>query len=173
MSTPAAPLSLSADERHALERLTRSQRVPHQQVLQARVLLLAGDGVANVIIAEEVGVRPATVRAWRRRFAEDGLAGLGVIRKGRGRKPSISEEKIAQIVQLTTTTTPQGQRHWSCRTMAKEVASTSDPRQLRHPQGSRGAEMERWFRELTDKNIRRGIFTQITRACTSRETLAI
>ncbi|WHU47718.1 helix-turn-helix domain-containing protein [Gordonia sp. L191] len=39
---------------------------------------MAGDGVANTVIAEEVGVRPATVRAWRRRFAEDGLGGYGI-----------------------------------------------------------------------------------------------
>ncbi|NDK92687.1 IS630 family transposase, partial [Gordonia desulfuricans] len=105
--------------------MTRSQRVPHQQVLQARVLLLASDGVANIRIAEEVGVRAATVRAWRSRFGEDGLAGLGVIRKGRGRRSSISSETVAEIVRLTTTTTPPGQTHWSCRTMAQRVGVSS------------------------------------------------
>ncbi|MGV9713902.1 IS630 family transposase [Gordonia sp. NPDC003424] len=117
----AAALSLSVGERETLERLTRGLQVPHQQVLQARVLLLAADGVANIRIAEEVGVRPATVRAWRRRFGEDGLAGLGLIRKGRGRRSSISAEKVAEIVRLTTTTTPPGHTHWSCRTMADQV----------------------------------------------------
>ncbi|WLP92605.1 IS630 family transposase [Gordonia sp. NB41Y] len=121
----AAPLPLTDGERETLERLTRSQRVPHQQVLQARVLLLASDGVANIRIAEEVGVRAATVRAWRSRFGEDGLAGLGVIRKGRGRRSSISAETVAEIVRLTTTTTPPGQTHWSCRTMAQRVGVSS------------------------------------------------
>lgn len=82
---------------------------------------MAGEGVANIRIAEEVGVRAATVRAWRARFGEEGLAGLGMIRKGRGRRPSISAETVAEIVRLTTTATPPGQTHWSCRTMAQRV----------------------------------------------------
>jgi transposase len=125
MSAPAARLPLSDAERQMLERLAHAQSAPHRQVVQARVLLLAGDGVANAVIAEEVGVTALTVRAWRRRFREDGLAGLEKIRAGRGRKPSISEEIIAAIVRLTTTTTPAGATHWSCRTMAKQVGVSS------------------------------------------------
>jgi len=125
MSAPAAPLPLSEGERETLQRLARAQSAPHRQVMRARVLLMAADGVANAVIAEEVGVTPVTVRAWRTRFAVDGLAGLGKIRDGRGRKPSISEETVAEIVKLTTTTTPPGATHWSCRTMAKRVGVSS------------------------------------------------
>jgi transposase len=89
------------------------------------VLLMAADGEANIRIAEEIGVTPVTVRAWRQRFVEDGLAGLDKIRAGRGRKPSIPEETIAEIVRLTTTTTPPGATHWSCRTMANQVGVSS------------------------------------------------
>ncbi len=125
MSAPAAALSLSDGERETLERLARARSVPHRQVLQARVLLSAADGVDNNVIAEEVGVTPTTVRAWRTRFAEEGLAGLERIREGRGRKPSIPEETVAEIVRLTTTTTPPGATHWSCRTMAKKMGVSS------------------------------------------------
>jgi transposase len=118
-------LPLSDAERQTLERVARARSAPHRQVLQARALLLAGDGVANAVIAEEVGVTAVTVRAWRKRFSEDGLAGLEKIRAGRGRKPSIPEETIAEIVGLTTTTTPAGATHWSCRTMAKQVGVSS------------------------------------------------
>ena len=121
MSAPAAALPLSDGVRETLERLARAQSAPYRQVLRARVLLLAADGVANNVIAEEVGVTPVTVRAWRQRFAVDGLAGLGKIREGRGRKPSVPEEAVAEILRLTTTTTPAGATHWSCRTMAKQV----------------------------------------------------
>ena len=44
---PAAALFLSDGERETLERLARAQSVPHRQVLQARVLLSAADGVAT------------------------------------------------------------------------------------------------------------------------------
>ena len=78
---------MTAAERETLETLSRSRSAPHQQVLRARVLLMAADGEANVRIAEDVGVTPVTVRAWRRRFSEDGLAGLEKIREGRGESP--------------------------------------------------------------------------------------
>lgn len=70
--------------------------------------MLAADGVANTRIAAQVGVKPATVRAWRARFAEDGLAKLGKVRAGRGRKSAISQEKIDEIVYLTRYSTPDG-----------------------------------------------------------------
>jgi transposase len=112
-------------ERETLETLSRSRMAPHQQVLRAKALLLAADGEANIRIAEEVGVTPVTVRSWRKRFSTEGLAGLEKIREGRGRKPSIPEERIAEIVRLTTTTSPGGATHWSCRTMAKRVGVSS------------------------------------------------
>jgi len=83
------------------------------------VLLLAGQGVANTRIAEQVGVSPSTVRSWRDRFAEQGLVKFGEVAAGRGRKPLLSEEKIAEIVRATQETKPPGQTHWSCRTMAQ------------------------------------------------------
>jgi transposase len=43
------------------------------------------------------------------------------VKEGRGRKPSISEDTIAEIVELTTRTTPAGATHWSVRTMAARV----------------------------------------------------
>ena len=125
MSAPAAPLPLSSGERETLERLARAQSAPHRQVLAARALLLAGDGVANTVIAEEVGVTAVTVRSWRQRFGQEGLAGLGTIREGRGRKSSIGEQTVAEIVRLTTTTTPDGATQWSCRSMADRVGVSS------------------------------------------------
>jgi hypothetical protein len=73
---------------------------------------MAADGVANAVVADDVGVTPVTVRAWRKGFAGDGLAGLGTIRAGRGRKSSVSEEMVAKIVKLTNTATPAGATLW-------------------------------------------------------------
>jgi transposase len=120
-ASPAAALPMTPGERETLEALARSQAAPHRQVLRAKALLMAADGEANTRIAEEVGVTPVTVRGWRKRFSEDGLAKLGQVRKGRGRKPTITDEQVAQIVRLSTEQTPPGHTHWSCRTMAKHA----------------------------------------------------
>ena len=121
MMTPAAALVMSDGQRDALEVLARSQTAPHRQVQRAEALLLAADGIANTRIAARVGVNASTVRAWRGRFAQDGLAKLGKVREGRGRKSTIPQDKIEQIVELTRNSTPAGQTHWSCRTMAAQV----------------------------------------------------
>lgn len=55
------------------------------------------------------------------RLEEDGLIGFGEVAAGRGRKPSISDEKVAEIVDLTLHSTPEGQTHWSCRSMAQRA----------------------------------------------------
>ena len=122
MSGRAAPaLPMSDTERATLEQLSRSQTAAHREVQRAKALLMAADGVANTRISAEVGVTPVTVRAWRDRFVEDGLAKLGEVRAGRGRKASLTEEQVAAIVHDTLHTTPKGETHWSCRTMAKHA----------------------------------------------------
>jgi len=121
MMTPAAALVVSDGQREALEVIAKSQTAPFRQVQRARVLLLAADGVANARIADQVGISVTTARAWRSRFAEEGLAKLGKVRAGRGRKSTIPQAKIDEIVELTQHCKPAGQTHWSCRTMAARV----------------------------------------------------
>jgi len=101
--------------------LAASQTAAHWEEQRARVLLLAADGVANAQIATETGVTPVTVRAWRKRFAEQGLTKFGKVAPGRGRPPEIPQDKIEEIVDLTRNCKPKGETHWSTRTMAKEV----------------------------------------------------
>jgi len=112
-------MPLSDGQRAVLETLAKSTASRHREVVAARALLLAADGIANTVIGERVGVSPTTVSAWRARFREEGLAGLGVVRPGRGRKPSIGAERVAEIVRATLHEKPVGATHWSCRSMAK------------------------------------------------------
>ncbi len=119
MNHPAAALALTEGQRRALEIIAKSATAPHRDVVRARALLLAADGVANTRIAERAGVSVMTVRAWRERFATDGLAKFGRVREGRGRKVSIPAEKVEAIVHATLHEKPPGETHWSCRSMAK------------------------------------------------------
>jgi transposase len=120
MSRAAAPLVISDGQREILETLVRSRSAAHSVVQRAQVLLLAADGVSNSEISEVVGVSRPTVLAWRGQCEKDGLVGFGEVAKGRGRKPSISDEKVAEIVDLTLHSKPEGETHWSCRSMAKK-----------------------------------------------------
>jgi len=119
MRAPTPPLKVTDPQREVLETLSRSQTAAHRDVLRAKALLMASDGFATTRIASEIGVSPATVTRWREGFEQDGLTASVKVRPGRGRKPSIGAEKVAQIVHATLHETPAGETHWSCRSMAR------------------------------------------------------
>jgi hypothetical protein len=77
--------------------------------------------MSNMDIAAVTGVSRPTVLAWRREFAARGLAQLGRVGSGRGRRPSIPQATIDRIVALTVHHRPAGATHWSCRSMAAAV----------------------------------------------------
>lgn len=125
--TTAAALSVSEEQRTELQRMAASTSLPHRQVVQARGLLWACDGVANEEIARRCGVDSDTVRRWRCRFAERGAAGVGVIAKGRGRKTSLPQGTVEEVLRLTHKERPaDGSTHWSTRTLAARVGIGKD-----------------------------------------------
>ena len=125
MSVAASPLPMTDGQREVLESLVRSRTSEFRVVQRAQVLLLAADGVSNVEVAERCEVSRPTVLAWRAQFEAEGLVKFGQVAKGRGRKATIPAEKIAEIVDLTLHHKPDGETHWSCRTMAKRAGVSS------------------------------------------------
>ena len=76
---------LTADERKALTRLSRSPSAPAAQVERARALLAIADGASYTTAAHRVGRHHnETISAWVSRFNRDGLA---AVRPGHGGGP--------------------------------------------------------------------------------------
>ncbi|UGQ56170.1 IS630 family transposase [Rhodococcus pyridinivorans] len=123
----AAAMPATDTQRVELARMAASTSLPHRQVLQARGLLLACDGVANEEIARRCGVDSDTVRRWRKRFADKGVDGVGVIAKGRGRKPGLPPGTVEEVLRITHTERPaDGSTHWSTRTLAARLGIGKD-----------------------------------------------
>lgn len=98
--------------------MARSSVLPHRKVVQATALLALADGRSVRSTAAALGTYPNTVAAWRDRFIESGVAGVGVIAPGRGRKPEIPPATIEAIVHDTLHTVPDdGSTCWSTRTL--------------------------------------------------------
>ncbi len=115
----AEPLPMTTDQRTALEKMAHSTSLPHRKVVQAKALLLAADGVATNEVARRCGTTDDSVRAWRRRFAELGVEGVGRIGRGRGRKPWLPPGTVEAVVHDTLHATPDdGSTHWTTRSMA-------------------------------------------------------
>ncbi len=114
---PAA-LELSGAERSELEGWARRRKTAPALALRARIVLRAAAGLSNTAIAAELGVAKHTVGKWRERFARlraDGL--LDEPRPGAPRR--IGDEQVAELVDRTLSTRPEGATHWSLRTMAR------------------------------------------------------
>ena len=125
MTAPA--LSTTATQRAALKQMAGSSSLPHRQVVQAKALLWAAEGIANQEIARRCQVSPDAVRRWRARFAEQGVDGVGKIAKGRGRKSPLTEGVVAEIVRVTCQETPtDGGTHWTTRSLAKRFGVGKD-----------------------------------------------
>ena len=115
----AVAVVLSAAEREELEKLTRSRKVAVRVAERSWIILLAAEGKQNQEIAKICGVTRRTVGVWRRRFAEKRVAEILKDAPRTGRRKSIGEEVIQEIVRKTTQETPAGGTHWSTRSLAK------------------------------------------------------
>jgi transposase len=119
MASVAAGTVLSDQDRVVLERWVAALNTPQSVAQRARIVLAASDGRSNSEIARVLGVSRPTVIMWRERFGRGGPSALSETQPGRGRKRVISAAKVKAIVQATTQSSPPGETHWSCRTMAK------------------------------------------------------
>jgi transposase len=123
----APPLSMTDEQRAALEVMARSTTLGHRKVVQAKALLFAADGVGTNEVARRCHTSNESVRAWRRRFEAEGMEGVGRIAKGRGRKSWLPEGTVAAVVHDTLHEVPDdGSTHWTTRLMASRFGIGKD-----------------------------------------------
>jgi transposase len=99
MPPAAVPVTLTASERKTLKKRVRGAKTPYRDRLRAQIVLAAARGHANARIAADLRVCVDTVRKWRGRLAELGLAGLEDLPRS-GRPREISEADRAAVVAL-------------------------------------------------------------------------
>ena len=97
-------LTLSPEQRTALERLRRAHHTPQQLALRAWIILLAGDGRGVRETARLTGVEAKTVRLWRRRWLAatdaDGVADRLADAPRSGAPATFTAEQVCAIVAL-------------------------------------------------------------------------
>jgi len=153
MSRTASPIVLTPSEQATLDRWVRGRRLPHRQVVRARIVTLAAAGIASQDIAVTLGVSRPTVQLWRERFLALRLEGLKKDAPRPGRKPRISPAKIQAVVEATLHTTPPNATHWSTRSMAKaQHLSEASIRRIWHMHNLKPHLLES-FKLSRDKNF--------------------
>jgi transposase len=86
-----SPYKITLDEREQgeLEAIARKYTSPYCDVMRAKVVLLAAQGLSNKEIGERLQLPRQIVSKWRKRFFEQRLAGLQD-RPRRGRRRAFS-----------------------------------------------------------------------------------
>jgi len=69
-------IKLSREERRALEAMARRYTSPYCDVVRAKIVLLADEGLSNDVIASRLDMPRQIVSKWRKRFALTRLPGL-------------------------------------------------------------------------------------------------
>lgn len=77
---------LAPDERARLEATARKYTSPYRDVIRARIILYAAEGLSNDEIAARLDTPRQIVSKWRKRFFEEGAHGLE--ERPRGGRPA-------------------------------------------------------------------------------------
>ncbi len=67
---------LSSEEARELSRRAAKYTLPYLEVIRAKIILLAAQGLRNNEIAARLSTRREVVSMWRKRFFEQRIAGL-------------------------------------------------------------------------------------------------
>lgn len=115
---PLPKLELTPDEKQFLQQTVRRRGAGHLEVLRAKVILWADEGLSNTEIVERTVLSAPTVGKWRRRFLQSRTAGLSELpRSGAPRR--VSDDKVQELITATLETKPEQATHWSTRQMAR------------------------------------------------------
>ena len=120
MARRAVPVELTDEQRAELERVARAQTSEQRLVKRARVALLAEKGLTNEEIAALVGLSAHKVGKWRRRFAEEGIAGLADRPRAGGPRRYGHDARL-RVFQTACSPPPEGETQWTVRSIAAVV----------------------------------------------------
>jgi len=122
MANRVKVVTVGEADRAEMERLVGSRTAPVRAVQRARIVLLSAEGLTAAEIAGRVGCSEQTVGLWRRRYQQQGLAGLAE-RPRTGRPPVVDDAKRYEILARSLLPPPAGLgvSHWSSRLLAKRV----------------------------------------------------
>jgi len=158
-----ATIELSDEQRTELEKVVRSRRTPQAVAVRARIVLMTADGILPGAIGEQLGVSQPTIRKWRARYAEQGLAGLrSEPRPGRPR--TLDDQRVADLLNQALQTRPAVDNYATHKHGKVKAWLARNPRLHLHFTPTYSSwlnQVERWFALITERAIRRNSFTSV------------
>ncbi|MCG6881096.1 MAG: helix-turn-helix domain-containing protein [Deltaproteobacteria bacterium] len=85
-------IKLDEEEKHQLQSIARKYTSPYYEVMRAKAILLAAEGLENKQIGQQLQMPRQVISKWRKRFFEQRLSGLQD-RPRRGRPSRFSPQR--------------------------------------------------------------------------------
>jgi len=104
-------IELSVDESAELNRRATRYTLPYFEVVRAKMILMAADGMDNDEIAVRLDTRREVVSQWRQRFFTERLAGLE--ERARPGRPRVFPPQSSRL--RSRRSLASGRRPWACR----------------------------------------------------------
>jgi transposase len=109
-----SPLSVTTEERHVLQALTRSRSAAAADVKRARLIMMLDEGLSWSAISARLPCTPDYISRWKARFEAERLGGLYA--RHRGRAPADDTARLeARVLAWTQKPPSEGSTHWSTR----------------------------------------------------------
>jgi transposase len=106
-------------DRLRLEAVVADRNSRQKHVWRAKVVLAAADGCGTAATGRRAGLSPPSVRRWRERFAQEGVAGLLRDKSRKPGKAPLPTSTVDRVIGLTLADPPGEATHWTGRMMAK------------------------------------------------------
>jgi len=151
--------TLTHEEKAAIAKLARSRTAAAREVERARIILLASKGKRVPAIAQELELTEITVRAWLKRFNNEGLDGLADLPRS-GRPATYSAEQVAEVIAAALSDPQQLGQPFACWTLDRLETYLNEEKkieikrsridELLIAEGLRWRTQETWFGERVD-----------------------
>ena len=112
-------VNVTAADRKRLAAIVGNRNSPQKHVWRARIVLLTADGLGTAEIMRRTGKSKSVVWRWQERFMQAGVDGLLRDKTRPSRKPPLSREVIARVIDLSAGPPPGEATHWTGAAMAK------------------------------------------------------
>ncbi len=107
----AIKIELTPAERAQLEHNVKQHTIEKRLYLRSRIVLLSAAGEECIRIADQLGVSEKTCRKWRRRFAEERMAGIEDMERS-GAPELFTAGERREIIRIASTA-PEILENWT------------------------------------------------------------
>ena len=110
----------NTNDRNELKEIVQNPLSDPDLVIRARAILRMLDGSKGDALSKELGVRPNTISAWRKRYEENGVEGL-YDKALKGKRGSATRDEVLRMMKDQT---PEG--GWTTKELARAVGTSVD-----------------------------------------------